>query len=114
MLKDKNRLSKDSDIQNVFKKGQIYFSPFFNVKILKNSLNDPRFCIVISTNISKKAVIRNKTKRQFRSIIQSDLENIKNYDIVILTKAPVTVTPFNELKKTFEFLIKKAGLNGKK
>ena len=53
MLAKKHRLAKNKDIQNVLKRGQIYFSPFFNIKILENNYYNSRFCIVVSTNISK-------------------------------------------------------------
>ena len=109
MLAKKYRLSKDKDIQQVFKKGQIYFSPFFNIKILPNNLDVSRFCIVISTKISKKAVVRNRAKRQIRAIIHKNLSKIsQNYDFVILTKPAVTIAKFQELEKTLTFLFKKA------
>lgn len=108
MLAIKYRLAKDKDIQSVLKKGKIYFSPFFNLKILKNDLENSRFCIVISTKISKKAVVRNKVKRQLRAIIHKNLDQIKNnYDFVILTKPAVTVTNYQDLEKTFQVLLKR-------
>ena len=111
MLAKKYRLHLDKDIQNILKKGRIYFSPFFNLKILKNNLSNSRFCIIVSTKISKKAVVRNKIKRQLRSIIQKNITKFSpNYDIVILTKPAITVTPFQDIEKTFQFLLKKIKL----
>ena len=109
MLAKKYRLTKDKDIQNVLKKGKLFFSPFFNLKILPNNLQNPRFCIVISTKISKKAVVRNKVKRQLRDIIHRNLSNIsQNYDFVILAKPAVTITEFKELEKALTYLLEKA------
>ena len=108
MLAKKYRLSKDKDIQQVFKKGKIYFSPFFNLKILENSLDNSRFCIIVSTKISKRAVVRNKTKRQLRTIIHKNIPNIKNnYDFVFFTKPAVTITSYQDLEKAFQALLKK-------
>jgi ribonuclease P protein component len=108
MLAKKYRLTKDKDIQNVLKKGKIFYHPFFNLKILKNNLQNPRFCIVISTKISKKAVVRNKVKRQLRAIIYKNLAKIsQNYDLVILTKPAVTITQFEELEKALVSLLSK-------
>lgn len=108
MLSKKYRLAKDKDIQPVLKKGKIFFSPFFNLKILKNNLENPRFCIIVSTHISKKAVVRNRVKRQLRAIIYKNLGQIKNnYDFIILTKPAVTVAKFQELEKALVFLFKK-------
>lgn len=108
MLAKKYRLAKDIDIQSVLKKGKIFTSPFFNLKILRNNLDYPRFCIVISTKISKKAVVRNKAKRQLRGIIYKNLANIsKKYDYVILTKPPITATGFQDLEKALISLFSK-------
>lgn len=111
MLAKRYRLHFDKDIQQVLKKGKIVFGPFFNLKILSNKLDVSRFCIIISTKISKKAVVRNKAKRQLNSIIQKYLPKIKpDYDIVILTKPAVTVTEFKELEKGFTSLLQKIKL----
>ncbi len=109
MLAKKYRLTKDTDIQSVLKKGKIFHHPFFNLKILPNNLKNSRFCIVISTKISKKAVVRNRIKRQIRAIIHKNLSNIsQNYDFVILTKPTITIAEFRETEKTLTFLLKKA------
>lgn len=109
MLARKYSLAKDKDIQLVFKKGQIYFSPFFNIKILKNNQQNSRFCVIVSTNISKKAVIRNKLKRQLKAIIYKKIPQLQgNYDCVIFTKVSAVVIDFIELDKTLTFLFKKA------
>ncbi|MFH1899674.1 MAG: ribonuclease P protein component [Patescibacteria group bacterium] len=156
MLPKKYSLSKDKDFQNVYKKGKILFSPFFNVKFLPrtkdkvnpdtkdfgvrvnknsqkkvkynekfdlknknkalvrglpNNLENSRFGIVISTKISKKAVVRNKSKRQIRAVIHKNLANIeKGFDIVILTKPAVTVTDFQKIEQTLVFLLTKGGI----
>jgi len=109
MLARKYSLAKDKDIQQVFKKGKIYFSPFFNIKILANNQQNSRFCIVVSTNISKKAVVRNKLKRQLKAIIYKKIPQIKgNYDIIILAKVSAVAITFTELEKTLTFLLKKS------
>lgn len=108
MLKNKYRLTRDQDIQQVFKRGKTYFGPFFNIKILKNNFQNPRFCIVISSNISKNAVIRNRLKRRFKSIIFKNLSDIsQNCDFVILTKPSVLNLNFKDLNNNFLNLIRK-------
>jgi len=109
MLAKKYKLSREKDIQYVLKKGKIYFSRFFNLKLAKNNMNKPRFCIIISTSISKKAVVRNRVKRQIRAIIYNNLPNIKeNYDFIVLIKPIAVLATFEELQKTMTFLLKKA------
>jgi ribonuclease P protein component len=109
MLAKKYRLHSEKDIQNVFKKGAFFFSPFFNLKILKNNLTNPRFCIVVSTNISKKAVLRNKLKRQVSAFLQKNLSKIsQNYDIIIMAQPAALVLNYHELADSLIFLLNKA------
>ena len=108
MLSRKYSLSKKKDIERVFQKGQIYFSSFFNLKFINNNFNYPRFCIIISAKISKKAVVRNKLKRRLRAILYKNLANIsKNYDIVILTKPAAVTADYHQLEEKLIYLLKK-------
>lgn len=109
MLAKKYRLNKEIDINKVLKRGKNYFSPIFNLKILENNLSNSRFCIIISTKISKKSVVRNRAKRQLSNIIYNNLFNIsQNHDFVILTKPAVTITKHQELERVLISLFKKA------
>ncbi len=111
MLTKKNSLSKKTDIQRVFKKGKIYFSPFFNLKILSNNYSYLRVCIIISTKISKKAVLRNKIKRQLKVIISKKVNQIEGgYDLIILTKPAALAINFQQLNEYIDRLFKKAKL----
>lgn len=111
MLAKKYRITQEKDFKQIFSKGQIYFSPFFNIKVLKNNLVCSRFAIIISNKISKKATVRNKFKRRLRSVIYQNLANIKKeYDILVLTKPAVTTADQAKLAQTLIFLLTKAGL----
>ncbi len=108
MLKKKYILKDRKEIQRVFNKGDIVFSPYFNIKYNLNNLTYSRFCIIISKKISRSAIDRNKIKRQIRSIIFKNFTNIgKNYDFIILTKPPAINHPYKDLAKTFIFLLSK-------
>lgn len=108
MLSRKHSLTKKKDIEKVFKKGQIYFSSFFNIKFLNNNLTYSRFCIIVSAKISRKSVVRNKLKRRLRAIIYKNLANFsKNYDIIILTKPAAVVAEYKQLDQNLINLFKK-------
>ncbi len=108
MLSRKYSLSKKKQVAEVFQKGKIYFSPFFNIKFLPNNLNHSRFCIIISAKISKKAVVRNKLKRRLRAILYHNLSNFsQNYDIIILTKPAAVVADYQQLQEKIQQFIKK-------
>ncbi|MFH1129462.1 MAG: ribonuclease P protein component [Patescibacteria group bacterium] len=110
MLSSKNRLRKKSDINNVFKKGKTVAGHFIFLRATKNELKDNRFAFVVSLKVSKKAVVRNKIKRQLREIVkQAELK--QGFDFMIITKPSIIGKSFQEIKQDlneiFNFKINK-------
>ncbi len=85
MLKKANRLAKAKDIQKAFARGRTFFSPFFNIKYIF-APNTPRFTVVISTKVFKKAVSRNRLKRIVREYVRKNLPKFKSGDYIIAFK----------------------------
>lgn len=111
MLSIKNRLQKEKDIKNVLKNGKSSFSKHLGVKYIQNDLDSSRFAFIISLKISKKAVKRNRLKRQLREIIRLDLKKIKKgIDIIILTRPGILDLGYNDLKKELLSVFKKSKL----
>lgn len=106
MLKKENRLKHTKDIENVFKNGKTIAGKLIFLKIFKNDLDISRFAFIVSTKISKKAVIRNKIKRQLREIVRTNLSNIKSgLDIVVVTKPNIIDKNYQEIKNDSENLL---------
>ena len=85
MLPRKYKLKKDNDFKKVFNQGKHYQKDFIKIKFLKNGLEINRFGLIVGLKISKKAVQRNKIKRQLEEIIQLELEQMKKgFDVIIL------------------------------
>lgn len=83
---------------------KIIRNDYFELKIVKNNSPYSKFGIVLSKKIAKKAVIRNKTRRRFYSIIEDLykkesflLEN--NLYILIYIKEKSIDTQFSLLKE---------------
>ena len=113
MLKPVNRLSKKADIDRVFKnRGISAYTGNIGVKAAQNNLKNTRFTIVVSLKVSKKAVLRNKLKRQIREIIRLKIlpEIKQGYDCVIITKKELIGVPFEELENLVIKIFKKAKL----
>lgn len=107
MLSRENRLKKREDFNNISKKGNIIAGKLIFLKFLKNKLDFSRFGLIVSLKISKKAVIRNKIKRQLRSIIKENFSNIKSgLDIIVITKPEIVNKNYQEIKNDFENLLK--------
>ncbi len=84
MLPYKNRLTKKEDYEVVYRKGKPFFCQKIVINILKNTSNKTRIGVLVGSKFSKKAVDRNRIKRQIREIMQKNLIKIKpGMDLVI-------------------------------
>ena len=108
MLKKQNQLTKDKEFDNVFKNGKSSYDNIIGIKIITNNLDKSRFGILVSTKISKKAVERNRIKRQIREVIRLNLEAIKpGYDLIIITLVPILGKNSQEIAKSIQTHFKK-------
>lgn len=101
MLPKKNRLTKNNDFDQVFKKGKSSYNNLIGIKVIKNNLKNFRLGILISTKVSKKAVERNRIKRKIREIFGENITNIKeNIDIVVITLPEIKSKEYIEIKSS--------------
>lgn len=109
MLASKNRLKKKVNFARIEIDGDMHQSKSFGMGVYNRNDNEPScFGFIISTKISKKAVIRNKIKRTMSEVIRKNLKKLKNgYDVLFLIK-PSIVKINTELleKETYEVIIK--------
>ena len=107
MITRENYLRSKKDFNNVFKKGKTIAGKLVFLKITKNNLDINRFAFIISSKISKKAVIRNKIRRRLREIIRNDFNNIKTgFDIIIIVKPEIVGKNYQEIKNDLENFLK--------
>ena len=87
----------------------------FILKFSKNSLSNSRFGFSVSKAYDKRAVVRNRIKRIFRSIAQENQDYIeKGYDLLFIVKESARGQSREKLLETFrETLIKEKFINGK-
>lgn len=111
MLKKTNRITKDKEFDRAFKTGQSFYTKIFGIKAANNDLAAVRLGILVSTKVSKKAVIRNKLKRQIREIIQKELPNLKTgKDLVIIVFSEILDKDFVEIKEMIVGALRKLKL----
>lgn len=111
MLKKSNRITKDKEFDRAFKTGQSFYTKIFGVKATDNGQEAVRLGVLVSTKVSKKAVVRNKVKRQIREIIQKELSNLKNgKDIVVIVFSQILDKNFKELEEAIISALKKLKL----
>lgn len=81
------------------------------VKAVLNNMGHNRFGILISVKVSKKAVIRNKIKRQIRRVVSLRLDKMKQgYDCVIICLPAIIGKDYGEIEKSLAGHFKKLGL----
>ncbi len=100
MLKKDNRMLKNKDFDRAFKLGQSFYGKILGLKSADNDLLKTRLGILISTKVSKKAVIRNHFRRQIREIVRKELPLLKNgKDLVIIVFPQILDKKFDEIEK---------------
>ena len=111
MLKKQYRLTKNKDFEKVFKQSASAYAPSLGLKITVNNLERPRFAILVSKKVSKKAVDRNKIKRQIRNILREDYATkVKNYDVVIICLPAIIDKTFEDIQTELKFAFNKLKL----
>lgn len=100
MLAKKYCLKGKAAFEKVFKQGNKCFVALFGIKILKNDLGYSRFGIIISSKISKKAVVRNKVRRRISETFRLNLKNFKSgFDVIIICRKPIIKASYQDIEK---------------
>lgn len=94
MLKKKYRILKETK----FEKKIIHTSPFFVLKFAKNEKSFSRFGFIVSKKTDKRAVARNRIKRQVRHYIEENIDKINpGYDILFVLKKQIMKKTTDEI-----------------
>ncbi len=111
MLSREYKLKRDNDFKKVFKQGGYDRISFIGVKFLKSNLKFNRFAFVIGLKISKKAVLRNKIRRQLEEIVRLNFDHIEiGFDVVVLVEKEIINKNYQEIEKEIINLFKKIKL----
>ncbi|OGN05238.1 MAG: ribonuclease P protein component [Candidatus Yanofskybacteria bacterium RIFCSPHIGHO2_01_FULL_44_22] len=111
-LNTKNRVKNKKEFDEVFKRGKTVSGSFLFVRFIKSMGEFPRFGFIISSKISKKAVIRNRIKRLLSETSRLNLEKIRGvFDVitVLKTSSASTAKP-DELRRDFLTVLNRAGI----
>lgn len=100
-----HRLRLKKDISFVLKMGRVINDRFFSLKYADSKKKSFRFTVVVSSKISKKAVQRNKIRRQVKEIVRGYQANILPVDFLIFAKKNIIGAKYEEIKKEVIFLL---------
>jgi len=111
MLPSPNRLRHEKDIKALFADGKGVFDNAAGLKFRKNGTAHTRFAVVVGTKVSKSAVVRNRVRRQIRSVIEARLAEIKpGFDVAVLVRGEALKLKFPEIETRVVNALKKARL----
>lgn len=106
-MKNNNALRSKKDFERLFEKKTSYYSSFFIIHASKNNKSSFRFAISVNKKNFKKAVDRNKIKRQIRAIINEIKETNKGVDFLIIPKNNFLKIEFIKKKNDLLHLLNK-------
>lgn len=90
MLKKKYRVKNIKDFKELLNNGEYFGTKEFYIKFVKNDLIYSKISVVVPIKIDKRAVIRNRIKRQLSEIIRLIYKDIKpGFNIVFFCKNPI-------------------------
>ncbi len=83
-------------------------SNFFLIKIAENKTESKRFGIVVSKRIDKRAVIRNKIKKQIRHCIEENEKDVPmGKDILVIVRPKIKDRQIKEICESLMKAFKK-------
>ncbi len=112
MLASENRLKARLDFAKVKKAGELVAGKNLSLAYLKRGEETPtRVGFVVSTKISKRAVVRNRIKRLLRKEMRERVGMIKKgYDLVFLVRPAILQASEAEIAGEVEGVLGRANL----
>jgi len=111
MLAKPQRLARDRDFKKIFEQGRAYYSKQLGVKVTNNQRARNHYGIIISTKVSKKAVERNRLKRQISQILKGlDKDLAPGLDLAVVVLPAILGQKFKAVKAELEKVLEKLKL----
>jgi len=111
MLSKEHRLRHDRDFDRLFKEGHKAYSFPFSLRFMPNQRKLSRFATVVGIKVSKRAVERNRLRRQMREVIRPLLPNLlPGMDVAITAQKEAKGMSYAEIEQGLIKAFKKAKL----
>lgn len=108
MIPKTHRVRKTREFERVFSSRQSIYGRFVRISYINSPVDFTRCAVVISTKVSKKAVVRNKIKRRVRVIIARLLPTLlPPLDLVVVCLPHSVNAGFKEFEKDLEKTLEK-------
>jgi len=108
MLKRIYRITKAEDYRRIYRQGSKIYNPFFILRCLSNQKSVGRFGVIISKKVAKKAVLRNRLKRQITEIIRLTRPGVlSGYDCSLICLPRVKEADYATLRRNWGKILDK-------
>lgn len=109
-VKRRFRLTRATDFERVRRNGKSYAHPFIVLLVSGNASPEIHIGILASRSLGG-AVIRNRSKRRMRAIVNEILPNIQpGYNMVFILRPPLVQASFEELRNATHQVLRRAGV----
>ena len=105
-MKKINIIKKTQEFEKIIKNRHHYSNRFYVIYIVEKREKNYRFGISIPKKVGN-SVVRNRVKRQIKSIIDKNIIFNKNFDYVIIVRKEIVDLEYEEKLKNLELLFKK-------
>ena len=111
MLKKQQRISLKKDFDAVFKKGRSRYGRLMGIRVKSASGESNRYGIIVSAKVSKKAVKRNRIKRQLKNVCRlNDHALAPSHDLVIVALPAIIHSSYRQIQQEYLYLLKQLRL----
>lgn len=104
-MKKSYRVKTDKDFQAIFKDGKSAANRQFVLYYLDSGRNHLRLGLSVSKKLGN-AVVRNRTKKRLRHLVQEFLPDLSAYDLVVIARKGVEDLPYAQLRKNLQHVLK--------
>lgn len=113
MIPKLHRFHGSAGIRQTFAKGKVVRGNKISIKYAAKTGNKPyRIAVVVSTKVSKSAVVRNRIRRRIYEITRGCTDDITgSYDVVVTVfDEDLSTMPFSLLEQNIKKLFYQAGI----
>ncbi|TSC56497.1 MAG: ribonuclease P protein component [Parcubacteria group bacterium Gr01-1014_18] len=97
---NQNRLGKKKDFDEIFGSGWYLNSQTLTLRFRKTENSFSRFSVIVSTKVSKRAVDRNRLRRQVREILRKSWDRVPlGFDFMVIIKPGKKIATSDALAK---------------
>jgi ribonuclease P protein component len=105
-MKKINIVKSNIEFNNIINTGNVFKNKYFVIYLNKDIKDKYRFGVAIPKKIGK-AVLRNKIKRQIKSIIDKNVEILLKKDYVIIARNMILDLNYNDIEKNLIEILNK-------